>query len=58
MHDEDLQNHTAGKRPVIMVNEADVANEEQETQEPLNVAHCCYGSQHFTKPTALPSGCN
>jgi len=58
MHDGDLQNHTAGKRLVIMLNEADVANDEQETQKPLNVAHFCYSSQHFIYQTAFPSGCN
>jgi len=47
MHDGDLQNHTAGKRLVIMLNEADVASDEQESQKPLNVAHFYFRSQHF-----------
>jgi len=58
MHDGDLQNHTAEKRLVIMLNGADVANDEQETPKPLNVAHFCYNSQHFIKQTAFRSGCN
>jgi hypothetical protein len=35
MRDEAVQKHAAGKRPVIMVNEADVVNNEQETQNAL-----------------------